>query len=262
MANRPFQPESDDEKSKIGLRKVMPDKKRYSCFFVTPIGERDSALRGRADAILQHVLRPTTKSFLDIVRADEVDEPGTITTDIVRRLYEADLVIADLTGHNPNVMYEIGLRHCFNKPIVHLAQDKEKPPFDLAAERIIFFDLHDISSVEEGKRRILSSCKSALDARPFRSPVARALELESLFAQTSELPVPRDLLKKLDDLEASISGISENVGDWASEIYAASSYVPAEADALLISRVEELIRLFNLVGPGDIARLAEKLRER
>ncbi len=62
-----------------------PVKKR-TCFFVTPIGKIGSDERKRADDILKHVLRDALNEQFEIVRADEVDDPGTITGDIISRL--------------------------------------------------------------------------------------------------------------------------------------------------------------------------------
>ena len=247
------------EKSKP-QNKSKPDPR--TCFFVTPIGSKGSSERKRADDLLQLVLRPISKGFLNIIRADEVDDPGTITTDIVQRLYRDDLVIADLTGHNPNVMYEIGLRHCFNLPIVHIAQEGERPPFDLAAERIIFFDVGDIASVEAAKPKIIKACNAALDARPFRSPVARALELESIFAASSELPMPRDLLEKLDSLESSLEDVSSELGSLSFNLDTGVTFDVGGIDQFTLNRLEEIARLFDRVSPADIARMAEVLRKR
>ncbi|MCG7520098.1 hypothetical protein [Ruegeria sp. Ofav3-42] len=229
------------------------------CFFVTPIGAAGSKERNRADSVLNYVLRPISKGFLNIVRADEVDEPGTITTDIVQRLYNNPLVIADLTGQNPNVMYEVGLRHCFNLPIVHIAQDGEKPPFDLAAERIIFFDINDLASVDEGKKRILSACKAALDAKPFKSPVVRALEKETLFAGISENRKKIEITDRLEILDRKIENLAYEI---QTNIYsemsdAVSQMIPDFDDSHLLNRLDELVRLFDQVGPSDIATLAK-----
>ena len=48
---------------------------------------------------------------LEVTRADEVSAPGTISTDIITRIMHSDIVIADITYPNPNVFYELGLRH-------------------------------------------------------------------------------------------------------------------------------------------------------
>lgn len=228
------------------------------CFFVTPIGNAGSEQRIRADKVQKFILAPIAKNFLNVTRADEVDDPGTITTDIVQRLYNNPLVVADLTGHNPNVMYEVGLRHCFNLPIVHFAQVGERPPFDLAAERIIFFDITDIESVENAKHRMRSACKAALEAKPFRSPVVKALERETLFAESVGLPTTLDLAERLEAIETAIERSSEDAVsasyDVASEVAASFSF---DVGSIGSKRIEEISRAFDLVSPNDILTLAK-----
>ena len=45
----------------------------------------------------------------EAVRADEIAEPGSITSQIMQRIFDDDLVVADLTDHNPNVFYELSV---------------------------------------------------------------------------------------------------------------------------------------------------------
>ncbi len=236
----------------------------YSCFFVTPIGAEGSEARKRADALLHHVLRPISKDFLEIVRADEVDDPGTITTDIVQRLYSNDLVIADLTGSNPNVFYEVGLRHSFNKPMVHLLQEGEKPPFDLAGERIIFFDIKDLNSVELAKSKIQKQARAALEAKPYRSPAIKALVLESIYSSQSELPLTRDLVEKFADLEEKIDDLSSEIGSLSFDLDSLEYQGPqvVEIDTFTLDRLRELVRIFDQVSPSDMQRFADLLRSK
>lgn len=235
--------------------------KKIDCFFVTPIGETGSDVRKRADTILEHVLRPISADFLNIVRADEVDDPGTITTDIVQRLHSNPLVIADLTGHNPNVMYEVGLRHCFNLPIVHIAQTGERPPFDLAAERIVFFDIHDLSSVEDGKKRILSACRSAVSAKPFRSPVVRALEKETLFAGTDGNPVVADIGERLDAIETALENTVSNIHDTYYDMLHDAIGHFSNYDDSVTTILEEFSDALSMLNRNDMFALAKAAKE-
>ena len=63
-----------------------------------------------------------------------------ILKDIVQPIYEADIIIADLTGLNANVMYELGLAHSFNKKTIVITQDDlSKLPFDLKVSFTLLF---------------------------------------------------------------------------------------------------------------------------
>jgi hypothetical protein len=69
--------------------------------------------------ILKYLIRPVCKQMGYITkRADEINEPGLITKKVIIKLINSDLVIADLTGHNPNAFYELALRHATGKPII------------------------------------------------------------------------------------------------------------------------------------------------
>src|SRR5208282_1261111 len=94
--------------------------KRKVCFFVTPIGSANSAERKRADDIKKYILNEVLAGKFTVLRADELPLPGSISHQVIRWLYDADLVIADLTGANPNVVYELAVRHSFNRISIHL----------------------------------------------------------------------------------------------------------------------------------------------
>ena len=72
-----------------------------------------------------------------VVRADDIDSQQNILKDIVTAIVESDLIVADLTGANPNVYYELGLAHALGKQVILLSQDVSAAPFDLRSYRIV-----------------------------------------------------------------------------------------------------------------------------
>jgi hypothetical protein len=94
------------------------------------------------------------------IRADHITQPGMITTQVFTRLWVDDLVVADLTGSNPNVFYELAVRHIRRKPFVHLIQAGAKIPFDVAPNRTIEFDF-DIEKAESAKTRLAAMVMAA-----------------------------------------------------------------------------------------------------
>lgn len=99
--------------------------------------------------IFDYVIEPTVikSGYEKPLRSDKDFNPSLITTDIVQHILNDDLVIAVLTGRNPNVFYELSIRHAIMKPCVHLIDDASwPPPFDVSIMNIIRYDLSDWSS--------------------------------------------------------------------------------------------------------------------
>lgn len=119
-----------------------------TCFYVTPIGEEDSEQRKHSDLFLGSIVEPALEQLgLKVVRADAIDKPGTITRQIVEYLLKSRLVIADLSFHNPNVFYELAIRHAVRLPVVQLIRASDRVPFDLNQIRTIKIDTSDIYSL-------------------------------------------------------------------------------------------------------------------
>jgi len=93
-----------------------------TCFLIAPIGLPGTEVRQRSELVLTHIVRPAAEaSGYEVVRADQLSVPGSITGQIVRLILDADIVIADISGLNPNVMYELGIRHAAALPAIQLA---------------------------------------------------------------------------------------------------------------------------------------------
>jgi hypothetical protein len=97
---------------------------------------------------------------LDAIRADEIYGPGLIIRDIVQRILESQIIIADISPSNPNVYFEVGYALALNKPIILLAERRPKDnplPFDLSPFRVLFYDnsIGGKSKLEEGLRNHL-----------------------------------------------------------------------------------------------------------
>jgi hypothetical protein len=90
--------------------------KERECLVLSPIGQENSKEREIADQVYELILKPVVEqNGYTIGRADKIYELGQIPTQIVQRIYLSELVIADLTGYNPNVFYELAIRHFTKK---------------------------------------------------------------------------------------------------------------------------------------------------
>jgi hypothetical protein len=79
------------------------------------------------------------KAGLSPLRADDMSRPGVIVDQIWRGINQARVCLADVTGRNANVMYELGLAHAVGKPVVQVVQDIEDLPFDLRSLRHVVY---------------------------------------------------------------------------------------------------------------------------
>lgn len=129
--------------------------KKYTCFVVSPIGDKDSPERQLADDLFELLIEPALEKFgFAVTRADKISSVSSITSDIIEHLQNSDLCVIDITGHNPNVMYECGRRHETGKPYIMMAREGERLPFDITTIRTFFYNL-------ERPREILAT-KNAL----------------------------------------------------------------------------------------------------
>lgn len=178
-----------------------------TCFFITPIGPPGSEDRKRADQIQKFILTEVLAGKYKIVRADELPHPGSITQQIISLLYNAHLVVADLTGSNPNVAYELAVRHAFNKVSIHLIDKADKIPFDLKDERTIVFDLSDLDSIKSCKDELQKVVGAILNGKvQYSSPVFRTLGLAAATTQEMEGFLEK-VTDQLDSIATDVSSI-------------------------------------------------------
>jgi hypothetical protein len=92
-------------------------------------------------AAIDHACMETSRLFatLSWERADDITEPGRITDQIISAIEQADLLVADITASNPNVLFELGYADALRKPIIVLNQDLAATPFDIKDWRQIAY---------------------------------------------------------------------------------------------------------------------------
>lgn len=183
-------------------------------FVIAPIGTNDSTIRRSTDGLIRAAVRPVIEACgLEVVVAHEISEPGSITQQVIEQLLTAAVVVANLTGLNPNVMYELAVRHAARKPVILIAEVGTDLPFDIADERALFY-VNDMAGVEELKSQLAASINAALLAPPPVNPVYRAAHAElirSLESGAGETTYVLDQLTLLTDRIAELSRLVRKV---------------------------------------------------
>lgn len=188
--------------ARLGERAALLGSSSYMCFVAMPFSSD-------FQSVYLQVIKPACEALgLDAVRADEIMAPGNIIEQVRVAIQNARLIIADVTGGNANVLYEVGLAHSLEKPTLLLANNLADVPFDIRSQRLLLYDKESLATgeaetalrraleqvligqrLEEGRRLVESGAFSAAVAQ-----VSIALEtaLRALLTrgeqQTSRLP--------------------------------------------------------------------------
>ncbi|NKR72922.1 hypothetical protein GS492_09735 [Rhodococcus hoagii] len=202
---------SDDLEVKNG----GPATKLKTVFVVSPIGTPGTEAAVNASLALEYIIREALPlPEWKVVRADEETDPGSITNKVIERIVSSDLIVADLTGHNPNVFYELAVAHGYKKPVVTIMTEGEKVPFDIVDMRTVFYDLTNPASVHTAKAKLCASARAVLDnPNPTNPLVAHAMFST---ASNSADATPADklefamgqILGRLTHIESRIDGIN------------------------------------------------------
>lgn len=131
------------------------------------------------------VIKPAIEAIgLLAVRGDEVYSKPRIVDDIWKSIRQCRLVVAELSGRNPNVLYEVGLAQAIGKPVVFLTREEGDVPFDLKALRYLFYDVQNPFWGDDLKIQLTSLIKTALHEQELHS------YLDGISAPDNSLPVP------------------------------------------------------------------------
>jgi hypothetical protein len=141
------------------------------CFVISPIGEAQTSIREHADDVFNYIVKPATEAVGILAsRGDHFKEPGKITEQTFNAIVESEVCIAILTGHNPNVFYELAFAQAACKPIVALVSTGDSIPFDIHDMRCIRYDLRPRSIVEGVFSKELQEHLRSLDRIEWRNP--------------------------------------------------------------------------------------------
>jgi hypothetical protein len=127
------------------------------CFVVGPIGDPDTEVRRHADWLLKGIIKPVFEAHFpnyNVLRADEIVSPGSINSQVITRIMDAALVIADMSMHNANAFYELAIRHMVGLPTIHMIGTDWKIPFDVASFRAITFSVIEYSDLERAREAL------------------------------------------------------------------------------------------------------------
>ncbi|PEO57639.1 hypothetical protein COI41_29895 [Bacillus toyonensis] len=228
--------------------------KDKTCFIITPIGDDQSDIRRAADGVIDAVIVPALVDMgLDeenIKVAHRMPSPGSINKQVITSVLECDLAIANLTNLNPNVMYELAIRHAARKPVIQICQKGTRLPFDITEERTIFYT-NDMAGVIELNNNFKEMVVEAIGDEEPDNPIYRVIESNSIMKNVDETDPSRYMLNRIDSLENNLSDLINTLNNSNNNINSVQIgkskrkfQFKIQADSSIIS-MDEVVRLIH-----------------
>ncbi|HZT61314.1 MAG TPA: hypothetical protein VFA21_22090 [Pyrinomonadaceae bacterium] len=192
------------------------EQKPKICFVIMPISDVDGYEVGHFARVYDYLIGPACiKARFRPTRADEVQRTNHIIIDVVKRVVEADMVLCDLSSRNPNVMYELGIRQAFDKPVTIIKDMRTPRIFDIQGLRDVEYDeTLRIDKIEDAISRISGTLINTYNQGD--SDVNSVIQLLGITAASISTPLEVSkegslLLDAITDLGSRLSRIEDDV---------------------------------------------------
>ena len=147
--------------------------KRLTCFVIMPFGEKTDT-DGKVinfDVVHRYIIEAAVNGMketdgleIDCVRCDDIEKAGSISVDMFQSILEADITVVDITALNPNVFYELGVRHALRECVtVLIRRNVDRLPFNIQGLRAIGYDPADVDSFDTAIDQIQSFIRNGLE---------------------------------------------------------------------------------------------------
>ena len=178
----------------------MAEDETKRAFIICPFGKKGSPERLRSDDIFESLIKPACKAegYYAYRTLDE-SRPGEITERMIEDLQEADLVIADLSAKNPNVFYELAIRHTTGLPFILMSDDVDSVPFDVGTLAVVEIKHDNFTAVRETTSELIRHIQQVKSGKAdFSNPVFR-YNVKKQVSQSGD-PTDRMILELQDEV--------------------------------------------------------------
>jgi O-acetyl-ADP-ribose deacetylase (regulator of RNase III) len=191
------------------------------CFVIMPFGEKKD-LDGKPinfDKIYTDFIKSAvTELGIECIRCDEIGETGWIHSKMFKHIFDADVAVVDITSLNPNVFYELGIRHALNKYVTVLIRKTGTPtPFNIQGFQIMEYNPENAESILKGRQKICEFIQNGLASRAVDSPVYEVLDDLTVEIRSRKLSKKQTYMYQLKNVSGKqigmITGDIQNIKD-------------------------------------------------
>jgi len=140
--------------------------KEIDCFIIMPISDPEGYEDGHFRHVYENIIQPACEQAnVKPIRADDVKETNLIHLDVLKKLIDSPIAICDLSTRNPNVLFELGIRQAFDKPVVLIQEVGTPRIFDIAPLRYLEYSrdmkYHDVLKSQSELKDAISATINA-----------------------------------------------------------------------------------------------------
>lgn len=219
---------------------IHPSNVEKTCFVIIGFGKKMDHINGREidlDKTYQYIIEPVFKKLgFFCFRACDIAHSGVIDKPMYENILKADFVVADLTTFNPNVLYELGVRHAVRKhTTIVISDDKMVLPFDLSHVNTDKYQ-HMGNGIDHGE---VNRFRDFLERKVTQLLAAPKVD-SPLYVAHPDLQVPTFTQKEVNEIKENI----QSIGSLSDYITAAEDFKSKE-DYLAAIEVLKLARELN-----------------
>lgn len=145
----------------------MEEKKREQCFVIMPISDQGDYPKGHFDKVYEQIFQPAIREAgYEPYRVDENKMCDSIMKKIFDAIYNSPMALCDLSNRNPNVLYELGLRQAYDKPVVLVQDDKTERIFDISGINTVYYKSNRLyENILEAREKIKAAILSTKEGK-------------------------------------------------------------------------------------------------
>lgn len=188
------------------------------CFVMMPFSSQDGYEPGHFDDVYRDLISPAIiQAGYEPFRVDEDKDSGLIDIKIIRSITESDMALCDLSERNANVLYELGIRHSFEKPVVLIQDNNTERIFDVSSVKTISYDSRlvykdVIKTQKEIKEAILATANNPADNSIIKLAHIYKATYENADSETDKSSfIMKEMLWKLDQISDRMDTIEAEV---------------------------------------------------
>ena len=179
---------------------------KEKCFFIMPISDQGDYPKGHFEKVYEQIFVPAIEATgYDAFRVDEDNMCTTIVEKIFKAIQECPMALCDLSNRNPNVLYELGIRQAYDKPVVLVKDEKTERIFDVSGiNTISYMSTRLYEEVLDARKRISDAIISMKEGK--QNSIIKVLNAQKAM-------VSSDSMTKEEKIEILLSGLVKDVND-------------------------------------------------